>query len=158
MSQLRLLLFFVLAMLAQWWWSTHFSIAGVAPQVLLVATVAMAARYGSIWAMGCGFFWGLFLDVLSPRLFGANALALVWVGYGTGSVRRQMDVAGLAPQCLLVFGTTWAYFMLLGLLGSVFAKTFLWVGWPVFLAGPFYNCLLTVLLYSVWDPRWDHRR
>lgn len=148
---------FVAATAAQWWWSTHLSIYGVAPQVLLVMTVAVAARYGSNWAMSCGFFWGLFLDVLSPRLFGGNALALTLVGYGTGSVRRQLDVAGLGPQCLLVFATTLIYYLFFGLLGRIFdpSKTFLWVGWPLFLTGPFYNSLVTVFLYGVWDPRGD---
>jgi rod shape-determining protein MreD len=158
-NQLRLVVVFVAAMAAQWWWSTHLAMAGVAPQLLLVLTVATAARYGSLWAMSCGFFWGLFLDVLGARLFGANALALTLVGYVTGSVRRQIDVAGLAPQCLLAFAMTWAYFILLGLLGTVFTKSFLWVGWPVFLFDPIYNCLITAVIFVAWaPPRWDHHR
>ena len=160
MSQVRLLIVFFFSMAAQWWWSTHFSFAGVAPQLLLVMTVAVAARLGSNWAMSCGFFWGLFLDVMSARLFGGNALALTLVGYGTGSVRRQMDVAGLGPQCLLVFSMSWAYYLMIGLLGRIFdpSKTFLWVGWPLFLAGPFYNCLVAIAVYAIWDPRWEQHR
>jgi rod shape-determining protein MreD len=161
MNQIRLVVLFVLAMAMQWWWMTHFSIFGLAPQFLLVLTVAMASRHGAVWAMLYGFLWGLFLDVLSPRLFGANALALTLVAYGTGSVRRQIDVAGLAPQALVVFGVTWAYFLLLGVLGLVFTpghKSFDWVGWPAFLADPFLNILVTGLVYALWEPRREFHR
>lgn len=143
---------FFAAMLAQWWWSTHGSIGGVAPQLLLVLTVAMAARYGSLRAMFLGFFWGLFLDVLSARLVGANALAFTLVAYGTGSVRRQVDLLGLGPQCLMVAGSTMAYFVAMGLLGLVFLKSFLWVGWKAFLIDPFYNCAVAVFVYALWEP------
>ncbi len=156
MNQLRRVGLFMLAMLAQWWWSTHWSIAGLAPQLLLVLTVALGASFGPSWAMCCGFLWGLFLDTLSPRLFGANALALTWVGYGTGSVRRQLDVAGVPPQCLVVFGMTWAYFLVLGMLGMVFAKKYDWVGWPVFLLDPVYNCVVAAA-FLLWNQQWKHR-
>lgn len=131
------------AMALHWWWTTHFSPFGLAPQLLLVLTVVTAARRGPVRAMCLGFIWGLFLDLMSARLFGANALALTLVAYGTGSVRRQVDVTGLAPQCLVIFAMTWAYFLLLGTLSAVFPpKQFMWVGWAPFLVDPFYNCLV----------------
>jgi rod shape-determining protein MreD len=149
---IRLIGVFFTAMVAQWWWSTHGAISGVAPQLLLVLTVAVAARYGPMRAMFMGFFWGLFLDVLSARLVGANALAFTLAAYGTGSVRRQIDLFGLAPQCLMVFGATLGYFVAMGLLGLVFLKSFLWVGWKSFLIDPFYNCAVAVVLYVLWEP------
>ena len=158
MKILSLLVSFFAAMVAQWWWMTHFSAFGLAPQLLLVLTVALAARYGALWGMSAGFFWGLFLDILGPRLFGANALALTWIAYGTGSVRRQIDVAGLGPQTVVVIAMTWAYFLVMGALGLVFSKTFYWVGWPAFLVDPFYNGLVTALVYAVWVPHREHRR
>jgi len=142
-----------MAMLGYWLWTSHFSLFGLAPQLLLVLTVGVAAREGPIPAMCLGFGWGLFLDVLSPRLFGANAFALTLVGYGTGSVRRQIDVTGLAPQCVVVLFMSWAYFLLLSLLGLVFARDFLWGGWPQFILDPFYNALLAALLFVLWGRR-----
>ena len=88
MNFLRGAIFFLTAMLIQWWWATHFSLAGLAPQLLLILTVVVAARQGPVRAMCLGFGWGLFLDVLNPALFGANALALTLAGYGTGALRR----------------------------------------------------------------------
>jgi rod shape-determining protein MreD len=144
---------FAAAMAFHWWWTTHFSFFGLSPQILLVLTVAVAARSGPIRAMCLGFAWGLFLDFLNARLFGANALALTLVGYGAGSVRRQIDVAGLAPQCAIVGLMTWAYFLLLGLLGAVFMRHFLWVGWTAFLFDPFYNVLAAAAAAAVWEVR-----
>ena len=138
-------------MLLHWWWSTHFLVLGLAPLLLLVLTVSIAARLGSVPAMCCGFFWGLFLDVLRPQLFGANALALTLVGYGTGAVRRQIDVIGVAPQAVVVFLMTWGFFLFTGLLGLVFVKTFLWVGWVPFLFTPVYNCLLVPFVFLFWE-------
>ena len=132
---------------AQWWWSTHGVVYGVAPQLLLVLTVAMAARYGPLRAMLLGFCWGLFLDFMSARLVGANALLLTIAAYSTGSVRRQIDLLGLAPQCLMVFSLTLVYFLMWGLMGMVFLKTFLWVGWANFLVDPFYNTAVTLLVF-----------
>jgi rod shape-determining protein MreD len=154
----RLIAVFFTAMLAQWWWSSHGAIGGVAPQLLLVLTVAVAARFGALRAMFLGFFWGLFLDVLSARLVGANALALTLAAYGTGSMRRQVDLLGVGPLCLMVFSATLAYFVTLGLLGLVFLKTFLWVGWPSFLIDPFYNCLVALLLVVFWEPVMGERK
>lgn len=157
MNWARLVVVYFVAMIVQWWWSTHFALAGLAPQVLLVLTVVVAARQGPIRAMFLGFGWGLFLDVMSAHLFGANALALTLVGYGTGSVRRQIDVAGLGSQCIVVFFMTLAYFLLLGLLGLVFMRSFYWVGWPQFVFDPFYNCAVTVVLAALWQPRLEAR-
>jgi rod shape-determining protein MreD len=139
-------------MAGQWWWSTHGSIAGVAPQLLLVLTITIAARYGALRGMCLGFFWGLFLDVMSARMVGANALALTMVAYGTGAMRRQVDLLGIGPQCLMVFSLTIGYFLFLGLLGLVFLRAFLWVGWPAFVVDPFYNAVLAALIVVFGPP------
>ena len=148
---LRMAGLFVAAMVAQWWWSTHGSVAGVAPQLLLVLTVVVAAKHGPLRGMVLGFLWGLFLDVLAARLVGANALGLTLVAYGTGSVRRQVDLLGLVPQTLMVFWTTLVYFAFIGVVGLVFNRTFLWVGWASLLILPFYNGAVTLLAYGVLE-------
>ena len=153
MSAWRLSLLFLLAMPGHWLLAERFAFWGISPQLLLVLTVALAARQGPLWGMGLGFGWGLFLDLLSPRLFGANALAFTLMAYGTGSVRRQVDVSGRVAQGLVAFFMTMAYFLFLGLLGAVFAKRFLWVGWAPFVLDPFYNCLVTVVAYEFWCRR-----
>jgi rod shape-determining protein MreD len=145
MNYLRGAVLFLAAALLQWWWSTRLAFRGLSPQVLLVLTVAMAARLGPNSGMGYGFLWGLFLDILQPELFGGNAFVLMLVGYGTGALRRQIDVLEVVSQYMIVFFMTWGSFLLYGVLGAIFAKQFLWVGWPAFLFDPLYNCLLVPL-------------
>ena len=152
MNASRMIGLFFLAMAVHWLWVSHFSLWGLSPQVLLVLTVTAAARWGSVSAMCLGFLWGLFLDVLNVRLFGGNALALTLIGYGTGSLRRQLDMTGLAPQCFVVFLMTWVYFLLLGLLGVVFARGFLWAGWAQFFLAPFYNVIVASVLFEGIKP------
>lgn len=151
MTFFRLAGLFVCAMFAQWWLSSHFLLLGVSPRLLLVLTVAVAARLGPVPAMGLGFGWGLFLDVLSAQLFGANALVYTLVAYGTGATRRQIDVAGIGPQAATVFVMTWGYLLLSALLGLVFMRTFLFAGWIAFFLSPLVNCLLVPFVYIFWE-------
>ena len=151
MSYLRMAVLFILALAAHWLWSAYFSFLGLAPQILLVLTVIAAARQGSITGMCLGFAWGLFLDVFQPHLFGANALVLTLIGYAVGAVRRQIDVAGFGPLCALVLSMTWGYFVLTGILGLIFMKSFFWVGWRPFLFDPLYNCALIAPLFLIWE-------
>jgi rod shape-determining protein MreD len=141
MSYIRGLVLFLAAALLQWWWSTNLVFWGLTPQILLVATVALAARLGPNVGMSYGFLWGFFLDVMRPELFGGNALALLLVGFGTGALRRQMDVADVLSQGMIVLLMDLGYFLFYGLLGAVFSKHFLWPGWAAFLLDPVYSCL-----------------
>ncbi|HVA67568.1 MAG TPA: rod shape-determining protein MreD [Elusimicrobiota bacterium] len=145
-SILRALAVFFGAAFLQWLWSTHFAPYGLAPQILLVLTVAEASRRGAPPAMALGFFWGLFLDTRGVGFFGANALALVLLAYAAGLVRHQMDSGEAAPQAVLAVIASWAYFLFLGLVSWIFTQRFSWVGWADFLVLPFYNGLLAVAL------------
>ena len=145
MNHFRGAVLFVAAALLQWWWSTRFVFWGISPQILLVLTAAMAARVSPNSAMCYGFGWGLFLDILRPQLFGGNAFTLMLVGYGTGAMRRQVDVLDFVSQYMIVFFMTWGNFLLYGLLGAVFIKDFVWVGWPAFICDPFCNGLIVPL-------------
>ncbi|MBI5239557.1 MAG: rod shape-determining protein MreD [Elusimicrobia bacterium] len=142
MSHLRGAVLFLAAALLQWWWSASLAVWGLTPQLLLVLTVALAARVGPTEGMCYGFLWGLFLDILRPDLLGGNALILLLAGYGTGALRRQIDVSDPVSHCAVVAMMTWAGFLLYGVLGAVFAEGFIWAGWPAFLLDPLYNCLL----------------
>lgn len=133
----------------EWLWSTYFAPGGVAPQLFLLATVAAASAAGPVAGEVCGFLLGLAWDVAGTHVFGAHALLLTLTGYGTGLLRRQMDVSGSASQLLLVGLLTPAYFLAYGLLGRVFERDFLWVGWRLFLLAPFYNCLVAPVIFAL---------
>ena len=152
MSYVRLFLVFFFAMLGHWAWTTHGTLWGFAPQILLVLTVAIGGRQGPVAAMICGFGWGIFLDVMRAHLFGGSALALTLIGYTTGSARRQIDVVSIAPQCVIVFFVTWGYFLFMTLLGAIFMRELVWVGWETFLANAFFNCLLVPIAVFLVEP------
>jgi len=139
---------FFLAMVLHWLWSTHLTVFGLAPQFLLISTVVVAGRSGPVAGQCYGFAWGLFLDLLSGHVFGANALCLTLAAYGVGMLRRQMDVGSLPPQAVLVALLTPVYLVFYGLTGTVFEHRFLWAGWKVFLLTPVYNCLALPLGYA----------
>ena len=151
MNILRGFFMVVAAMFLQWWWSSHLAYWGSAPQFLLALTVLIAARRGPVPAMLIGFVWGLFTDTLRADLFGADALLYALAGYASGIVRRQIDLSQPEPLAVTVFLTTWAYALGLGVLGHIFLKSFVWIGWIAFLTAPFMNALVAILGALAWD-------
>ncbi len=151
MSFVRGTLLFLGAMFLQWWWNTHLAYWGAAPHLLLALTILVAARRGPVAAMLVGWVWGLYTDTLRADLFGANALLYMLAGYAAGAVRRQMDLRAGGPLAATVFLMSWGYALALGVLGSVFAKSFYWVGWPTFLAAPFMNSAVALFGALVWE-------
>ena len=153
MSFVRGLLWFVGAMMLQWYWNTHLSYWGAAPQFLLAFTVLIASRRGPIQAMLFGFAWGLFADALRADLFGASALLYTLAGYIAGMVRRQLDLRASGSLAAAVLLISWGYVLVYGILGSIFSTSFAWLGWAPALAAPFMNALVSVVGAGVWDAR-----
>jgi len=153
---LRALAFFAAGIVVEWLWSTLLPVFGLAPRVVLILTISAASCGGSVAGQCYGFFWGLFLDILRPDLFGGNALVLLLAGYGTGVLRRQIDVTDPVSHCVVVCAMTCCCFLLYGLLGLVFAEGFLWPGWPAFLFDPLYNCL--VVPFAALSVSWVRAR
>ncbi len=151
MIALRMTALYFIAALGQWWLSTYLRVGSLSPQLLLVLTVVAAARQGPVAAMCFGFAWGLCMDVYSIHLVGGNSLALTLVGYGVGTLRRQVDVSSIAPASVIILGVSWGYFLLIGTLGLLFLKHFLWSGWIPFLFDPVINCVMAPALFWLWD-------
>lgn len=146
---------FIGAMFLQWWWNTHFAYWGAAPQFLLVLTVIIAARRGPVLGMLAGFGWGIYLDVARAELFGASALILTLAAYFVGLVRRQIDLRAAGPLAVMTFFFTWGGFVVLGLLGLAFTRSFEWSGWIAVLATPFLNVVTVTVAALLWDARED---
>ncbi len=147
----RLGLFFV-GIFAEWFFSRYLSFYGLAPQILLILTINVAALWGTSGAMILGFSWGLCWDVLSLRLFGARALVLTLIGYASGTLRRQIDIMSPGSQALVIVFATVFYRLCLGLLSFIFFGKFLWLGWVVFLIEPLYNSLISLALHLFRGP------
>ncbi|PCI36988.1 MAG: rod shape-determining protein MreD [Elusimicrobia bacterium] len=130
---------YIAGIFVHWLWSRHFPIFGLAPNVLLALTVAAAARSGPVAGQCFGFAWGLSLDLLGAHVFGANALAFTFIGYGIGSMRRQMDVESAPSQAVIILVLTPAVFIFYAVIGFIFERHFLWIGWVPFLLIPLYT-------------------
>lgn len=148
---LRGVTLFIGAMFLQWWWNTHFAYWGAAPQFLLVLTILIAARRGTVLGMLAGFGWGLYLDVARAELFGASALTLTLAAYFVGITRRQIDLGAVGPLAATTYLFTWAAFFGLGLLGLAFTKSFEWSGWIAVLVTPFLNAAAVTVAALLWD-------
>ena len=135
-------LIFLAGVWVQWIWSTYLSFWGLAPQVLLVLTVALASREGPVLAISFAFAWGLCNDVARIHLFGVEALLLTCVAYGVGLVRHQIDLSSLLPQVVLLAAISYVYFPASAAVGLVFEGHAFWAGWREFFLTPIFNCIV----------------
>lgn len=92
------------------------SVAGVAPNLMLVVVVAGALARGSEFGATLGFFGGLLMDLAPPadHIAGRWALALVLVGFLAGRVRtdaRHSVIARLVTvaACSFVGASLYAF-------------------------------------------------
>ena len=140
---------FLAGMALHWWWSTYFTLWGLAPHLLLILTVAIAANGGPVPGQCYGFAWGLFLDAAGVHLFGANALVLTFAAYLVGMARRQMDVSSPLPQSMVVAAITLAHVLALAGLGLLFEGRTFWAGWASALFLPLVNAAAAPLLFPL---------
>ena len=145
---------FVAGMAAHWWLSTYLTVWGVAPHLLVILTVAIAATRGPVTGQCFGFGWGLFLDVAGVHCFGGNALVLTAAAYGVGNLRRQMDVSSPLSQSMMAAVVSWAHLLALAVLGIVFERQALWPGWGAAVAIPVLNVLAAPFLFPVLERAW----
>jgi rod shape-determining protein MreD len=79
------------AALVQVTWASHLEIAGVFPNLVLIAVVALTwtqgVRSGLLWACA----GGVLLDLNAPGPLGPHALALLTGAYATGFWARNLD-------------------------------------------------------------------
>ena len=82
----------------------HVRIAGIGPDLPLIATVLLAYRRGPTGGTLAGFAIGLGQDLTNPAFLGLNALVKSLVGFGAGSGRDALDVSN-APLAAAVLAT-----------------------------------------------------
>lgn len=119
---------------------SHFSLAGVVPDLALLVVIAAALVRGPTYAALVGFTAGLVLDLAPPadHTAGRWALSLLLVGYLTGLARQDGRQSVLATLVIVAAGA------FIGT--SVFALTGLVLGEPgVSVSGAFETVPLAVL-------------
>ncbi len=150
---LRAAALFVGAMVLQWWWNTHLSYWGAAPQFLFVLTILLAARRGPVLGMFAGFGWGLYVDGVRAELFGASALTFTLAAYFVGVIRHQIDLRSIGPLAVMTCLFTWGGFIGFWILGLIFTKRFEWSGWISVVMTPLLNALTITLLAQIFAVR-----
>ena len=99
--------------LVQVTWAPRLTIAGVFPNLALVAVIAVAwtggVRSGMAWACVAG----LMLDLTAPGPLGPHALALLAGAYLTGFWTRNVDRESVLHPMLAVAAGTVAYSVIL---------------------------------------------
>lgn len=147
----RLTLVLVTLVLLQVTLFPHLRVAGVAPDLGLVATVIVAYRIGPDRGAVFGFAAGLALDLFLRTPLGLSALALSVVGFVTGALSGAlMRSAMWVPPLLgllggLVGGTVFV------LVGVLVGQEHLWSlrSARVVAIGSVYDAVLTPLLFPV---------
>jgi len=127
--------------LAQVTWAPRLTIAGVFPNLALVAVIAATwtggVRVGMAWACVAG----LMLDLTAPGPFGPHAVALLAGAYLTGFWIRNVDPDSVLHPMLAVAASSAAYSIILVAADDT-------LGLPVLPLGVALQLLLTGSIYN----------
>jgi rod shape-determining protein MreD len=145
MKRLAAAVLMLAAVLAQVTWAPRIAVAGVFPNLALVAVIAIAwgvgAREGMAWACIAG----LMLDLTAPGPLGPHALALLAGVYVTGFWSRNLARQSLLHPALAAAASTLLYSLVLIGAGTALGLPLPPLGVAVQLvaAASLYNALLT---------------
>lgn len=78
------------------------AIGGIYPDFAVIALFFLAVRHGRLAGIWGGFFLGLLIDVYSPVILGANALAKTITGGMVGFFDRTTMTSDPIPQVMLL--------------------------------------------------------
>jgi rod shape-determining protein MreD len=99
--------------LVQVTWAPRLTIAGVFPNLALVAVIAATWTYGVRVGMAWACVAGLMLDLTAPGPFGPHAVALLAGAYLTGFWIRNVDPDSVLHPMLAVAASSAAYSFIL---------------------------------------------
>jgi rod shape-determining protein MreD len=103
MAALQALLIGFLALGLQATLVPHLSIAGIRPDLPLVAVVILAYMRGAAAGTVAGFLIGLAQDLTNPSFLGLNALVKSLLGHASGALRDQLDAGSLPMRAAVLF-------------------------------------------------------
>jgi rod shape-determining protein MreD len=109
MALVRSLLLMYVALALQATLVPHLSIAGIRPDLPLVAVVLLATARGTTAGTACGFFVGLAQDLTNPAFLGLNALTKSLLGFAAGALRVHLDAGSLPMRAAMLFAAVLAH-------------------------------------------------
>lgn len=144
MKRLAVVVLMLAAVVVQVTWAPRIAVAGVFPNLALVAVIAIAwdvgVRQGMAWACVAG----LMLDLTAPGPLGPHALALLAGAYVTGFWSRNLARQSLLHPALAAAASTVLYSLVLIGAGTVLGLPAppLGVAVQLVVAASLYNTLL----------------
>lgn len=142
MTIIRQLVIYFAVIIFHWWWGTHWTVDGIAPNIVFVGVMCAAVLYGPVSSHAFGFCWGLYLDILGTSLFGGYALTFTLLVYTVRWFCRQMEIVGPFSHAVMAWIMSVAGMLFYQLLALIFLHELVWRGWEVFFWEPCLNALI----------------
>lgn len=143
------LLIIILFLTLQRIFADYLAISGATPDLVLIATVYFALRYGPGWGQSLGFMSGIFQDVFAIYLFGANALIKTIIGFSVGQLKKKFDCSNRATQIIIIFCATIGNFVFYYLVEIIFLSYPVPFRGMTFLVFILYNTILTPFIFML---------
>ena len=120
-----------------------------APDLILIATVYCALRYGVGLGESFGFIGGIFQDVFSVYLFGTSALVKTIIGFITGHLKRKLDFSNKITLMIIIFCASLLNYLICYLVGVIFLSCKVPFNGLTFLVFILYNTIITPIVFLV---------
>lgn len=150
MSFLRQLIVYLCAVSIHWWWTFHWAVHGVSPNIVLVSAMCVSALCNPFTGHAFSFMAGLYLDMLGTSLFGGYALTFTMTAYAIQWFKRHMDVVSPFSQSTMAWTMSVAGILFYQIVALVFLHKLAWRGWGVFIFEPLLNALITPPVFIVF--------
>jgi len=86
-----------------------FSVGGIRPNLLIIATASLGFLGGKRTGIYAGFFSGLLLDIAFRPIYGVNALLYMYIGYVCGSFKKVVFSGDIKMPLLFIAGSDLVY-------------------------------------------------
>jgi len=86
-----------------------FSIGGIRPNLLIIATASLGFLGGKRTGIYAGFFSGLLIDIGFRSFYGVNALLYMYVGFACGSFKKVLFPKDIKLPLLFIAGSDLIY-------------------------------------------------
>lgn len=108
-SILVLIIFFFIIYFLQANFFSWFTIAGIKPNLFIILVLFIGLNVGKIFAVGYGFFFGIFLDLLISKNIGVTGIALGIIGILGGYFSKNFSKDSKLTMIVMVIGSTICY-------------------------------------------------
>lgn len=150
---ISLVIIFIVIYLLQTIFFSHFTIAGIMPNIFVILMLYIGLYMGRTMGVIYGIIYGIFLDIWIGKNIGLTSIALALIGLISGAFDKtlskdnRMTVLLMGIVCTVIYETV-LYFMQYMVLG-INLEIFCFI--KILLVEVVYNMLLIIILYPLMD-------